>query len=686
MCTCRNKSYAKSIINPSIPLGDSAEQEKDTSAAQNVSSEIDQRFEEYLDVRNKFFDYFLNEPENLGIYAEFMGELDKISSRIVEGAVENEKRGLVSEVVKSFIGYKNTYDIVSIFFDTSCTKSSYLDCMKISKKFESIRDEYALLIDILGSKINDSVRLMDKDSRNNIIRKYGFLENELHALETDDREISRKLEELRWSNLKNIYMHLHMKIDLLNIKEKLKWDMDTYEVINVYLNFTIRKSILLNNRLDFVTKGQIRDVKLIESVYSDLKDSYSMLCGYFLHYLFARTCFSKAGYQTKFYENKNLLPVQKLLHFLPEVKKMSKYLDFSYNLMISGPIFKSYILDSFLSEDIKFLKFLIKLTPEENTSFESLSINLKRIKCQNENLIIGLRYLDESFSKDNFQISNLNLFTRLVLEIHVLVNNLQDVVTKESFSKSLLALLTSIFEDLQKARLSKGQIALSNTMSATLLLRLPAIVPNQLQYQFKQRLLKSLSMPTLRTKPNEKLPENWLHLSHLKLTEELEKVKPINLEDLKMTKNIIFQIRDHSDKKLARVYKKIVLDQINSFKEFKDAESEREAVFLESIKNIKSILAQIFIFTPDKAKIREIAIPNPYEDRIKYCEDSIEDLNKVYNEPENVNEQMKGRNEGPISQDSIAATSLLLRVERKNKPSELQEEESPAKKAKYSND
>jgi len=688
VCTFRNKSYARSIINPSISLGDSAGQEKNTCTAQNVGSGLDQRFEEYLDVRNKFFDHFLNEPESLGIYAGFMEKLDKISSKIVEDASATEKEGLISEVVKSFIGYKNTDDIVSIFFDTSYSKSSYLDCRKISKKFESFKDEYTLLIDVLGSKINGSVRLIDKDSRNDLMLKYGISENELHTLETGDQELSRKLEELRWGNLKNIYMQMHIKIDLLNIKEKFNWDMDKYEVINVFLNFTIRKSILLNTRLDYATKGQVRSVKMIESVFSDLKDSYNMLCGYFLHYLFARTCLCKAGYQTKSYENKNLLLVQKLLHFLPEVKKMSKYLDFSYNLMIPGPIFKSYILDTFLSEDIKLLKFLIKLSPEEeNTSFESLFNNLKRIKCQNENLIIGLKYLDKSFLEDNYncQIPNLNLFARLALEINMLVRNLQEFVTRESFSESLLAIITSVFENLQKAPLSASQRSLSKTMSDILSSTLPEMVPNQLQYQFKQRLLKSLAMLTLIKKPNEKLPENWLHLNHLKLTEELEKVRPINFENLKMTKDIIFEIRDHTDRTLAKVYKKIVLDQINNFKEFKNAESEREVVFLESIKNSKAILAQIFIFTPDKAKIREMAIPSPYEDRIKFCEDSIEDLNKVYNEPENVNEEMKGRSEEPLKQNSIDAMSLLLKVEQKNRPCELQEEESPAKKAKYSN-
>jgi len=173
------------------------------------------------------------------------------------------------------------------------------------------------------------------------------------------------MQEYRLKNLKNIFVLLCLKLNILDT-----FDASSQAGINVFLNFYIRESILLDRKFEIVLSSKLTSKEMLEKMLSDLEESYTFACPFLLCYFLSKQFLAKGKTV-----GQKFSPLKQLLNFFDSDGKIlqlySLYKDNYESLLYEMTTRIMYDL-----EIIRHRKSLLELTEAKFIQYSGKQIKL----------------------------------------------------------------------------------------------------------------------------------------------------------------------------------------------------------------------------------------------------------------------------------------------------------------------
>lgn len=620
------QKYAFIIVALSFPAwAECSSQEVQTMMAtrKQTSSTLDalkaqNRFMKFSKKQKKFFEFILKEPENFGKYEGFVASIKTIAESTPKDDSHNE---FLSNILESFSNTKESQFITEYLNVADMEFEAY---KKYFRLYRQRKNNFYLIIKLMIRNLDETYEL-DAKAYEEISKLFSIAKIEPKKFQgIDKKSILEVIDQEKRENLHNAYMLINHKSSLIKVPSN--GDPAFCEKDIRFLNYIIRESVFLNMRFESATFETFGSAEMVKLFISNATEDYNLICTYFLHFLYARKAFYDENGQYIARERQYFLPVKGLFCFLPDGKKMYKYLYLGKFLEFRSFI-KYCIQDTYLSltHDIKLLTDFKGRDPRLESKFEDFYGKLDLLRYHSRDLVSSS--INCGIIKSN-RIESLdrliqNLFSKLELETDNLANKLfPEIFTQIVFKDSL----KKFFFDNSDRYLTGADYHLQpkrfEDIATLLLERFPVRAPNKLYYETLIIFLKFGFTYNL----SSELPVSTLTKDFCtKITYFCKKIEDCfsytiatSSEDLgKFFDGFFrfFEIPNNKDFSAIRIF--AIENLIKDIVSLRDTEMKNQDEYLEIISRVKTILPQIFIFTSEK-KIGAISPSNPYEERIKH--------------------------------------------------------------------
>lgn len=657
------------------PLND-AQIDKNVEKAKDIVQKISNAF---LNCKNKFLNEVLQQTEELDVYQRFSKNLRTNIIALLAYLKINDKKkieginGLKLELEKWQEVFKTPANVLQKTNIDQTLNNLEVRLHHLTNVYYMLLYKQIKAIDFTYCLIQGVDRFCDCQTCVKFKKKMD--ENICFSVPP---KIDGLVEEMKKEVANKIIVLTELKYSFLDDPNKgFSKNLEKNDRISSYL---LRQFIYLDNKLRIlpIKRSEIQEV--FEPVFSELKENINLINYYFCRYLYVEKYSKKPNIDDLKSHYNRSLEFQHIHHMLcniPGSDQYPRYFVFAINLQeykhrFSGSI-RFFTYKAVL--DCQFLIFLEKLAQNKTDAFKAVLKEFNNLKSK---LFLFPESFEEladmnPFISECLPESDIRVFSDLEDVIDKLANDLRNCVPKTEFESTFKDL---IMEFLLQSLPEEKRLIFE---------KFPIIfVKNLVLYDLPSQLSKSLIDKAIEDCPSE-VPKCLLHVLR-KLFSDLEPSACLQAELAKYLGDRSFEptVKEEANKCLENVLKNIpkrieifqdyfeekatnFIRELNKennklaiyakreeIKEMQDnievfmvfLNDERD-MYQELIMKFKYQVDKIFEFSIHRAKIEEMDIPNPFDERIRRGNNLMEKLSIINENITNeniINEKIKHEN------------------------------------------
>lgn len=352
---------------------------------------VQELFRKLLDIKGEFSNFFLNAEEDTEKSRGFLSRFDEIAKQISElDRPDDAESTRIREMARSYLDNikkdvpekdfyesEEKHDALHFYYSEAVERFTHLLKGYYVGLFESIKESY---------------RVFGKSFKT--IFSFDMTEDKLNSLKLELEDFPTKMQEYKLENLESIFVLLHLK---LNISDT--FDASLQAGINVFLNFYIRESILLDRKFETVLLPRLGSEEMIEKMLSDLEESYTFACPFLLCYFLSKQFLAKGKTV-----GQKFSPLKQLLNFFDSDGKILQF----YSLYKDNYESLLYEMTTRIMYDLEIIrarKSLLELTEAKFIQYSDEQIKLMDFLDEviAYNFVLYFSYIQEENDPINFR-------------------------------------------------------------------------------------------------------------------------------------------------------------------------------------------------------------------------------------------------------------------------------------------
>jgi len=602
------------------------------------NAKIQEILDEYLRARSSFFQKVTEEVKPANARKNF------------DSKVKNLHKKIAQLDLKSFMDEEGFLYELNLYMQTDVTSNIN------DKTFEQIDVEldhctsmYCHIGGLLTRELGSSyIKLTNNICKCNIcyFARKGITSEDIISAD----QVNEMCVELKKLILKNIFF---LNRFLILLKATPKLNKKAVDTIYAKMTPALKSFVTIFVKLDKLSAKTLQLPETFKSIFADAKSSLNSTVNALCHYLFLIkfSYDSKSNQKAQIVFKNELMPIKPLLLGISDDKleqdfpNIQENFDYYKNLSVND---LNDNLDYAILE-CRMLARLRKLYPTQDAELADLydeSRGLKSMIGQLTYFINKFKVFDITVPIGEEETEIKNLYSEFEDVIDQLIYEL-DTVTKEQLEKALEDLLKEYLRGLFKELPKKDQCRFNLLECYAPLSQLTKDLLKELFLEHSDQVSKQV-LRELEKKFASLRPANNILRDYFNKNQSLDTFKEIlgnTYKDLPLLLSPFLNAFSNLKKKMDALTRELNTENLSysvkeervekmkiEINEYLQGRAEKESEFFTLVAKAKSLLAEIFKFSPKKDEISQIKIQSPYEPEINWCNNLLSELKTLCND------------------------------------------------------